>query len=729
MVVVLTNKISHGGREKMSYFTNEKKNFFEQSNPIEKMQGYSHSDGKEKRMVKPFVIKKDTEPIRPFTIGKDTKLISPFTVGKESRLVSPFAIEKGIELVEAYTDNKVKENAVIHPFTIASDIEKLVSSEMALSKASVEVSDSDKECGKAAQNTAMDESKGNCGKKDATKEKRMKVEEELAFEPVANYILTPIQKIIYINRCGEEVHENEEILVRVEINGQCPENIIVKTSDIYRIAAIIGRRFSSATVDCFEPKAEKIVEAEFRRKTQRIPIVRCYFEAGWQDVDGVWVYLYDGLQLGCRGLTKTNLSLLVHSYTPTQIAEIVQRALHIYKQKEIVATLFLFSFTGVLYRIFELAGFTPHFLLFLNGKSGSMKTTIAKILYTQLVEPKHREHVRRVDADTVVSFERAIVKRGVDTITLIDDYAPAKTAQKKAELQQKLESIIRMIGDGSTKSRSNANLDDIQGEGVRGTVVLTGEIRGKGLSSNLRCLYCEMRRENADVEIVTWFQENPEAFNSVIAMFTNYLSLNWDACIGYIQRQLPVLRQIISKKISERRLIDSAVVLWLVADFVEDFLINFCGSEREQTHMQFEELKQCMLLNVQYSQMLTDEDTPGVMFVKALKNLIELKELRICEKENFVFAGNMDGFEDSGDFYLVPERVFEKVMQHFSIVKEYFPLDLRETVVALHEEGFIKTYANGRGKRTYYARVSLDKGNKTKFLRISRKVLEQFGED
>lgn len=62
---------------------------------------------------------------------------------------------------------------------------------------------------------------------------------------------------------------------------------------------------------------------------------------------------------------------------------------------------------------------------------------------------------RRIDADTLNSFERAVVLSGRDTTLLIDDYAPAKTPQKKAEMQNKLEMIVRMVGDGATKSRSN----------------------------------------------------------------------------------------------------------------------------------------------------------------------------------------------------------------------------------------------------------------------------------
>ena len=265
-----------------------------------------------------------------------------------------------------------------------------------------------------------------------------------------------------------------------------------------------------------------------KNKTYKLNTIYCFVEHGWQNIDGKMWYLNDNVLAGRFRRIETGVKLPRYNYKQEQLKNVFFSAMSLYKDMKSISTMVLFSLLGVTYRLFVEAGHTPHFLLFLNGKTGSMKTTIGKILFMQLTDDAHRDYPRRIDTDTVVSFERAIVTKGRDTITLIDDYSPAKTAQKKAELQNKLEAIIRMVGDGSTKSRSNQSLDDVQGEGVQGGVVLTGELRGKGVSSNLRCLYCQMYREQANVEIVTWFQDNPYAYTTLIESFTEYLSENWD---------------------------------------------------------------------------------------------------------------------------------------------------------------------------------------------------------
>ena len=94
-----------------------------------------------------------------------------------------------------------------------------------------------------------------------------------------------------------------------------------------------------------------------------------------------------------------------------------------------------------------------------------MKTSMAKALYMQLARDDKRERPRRIDMDTGTSFERSLAETGYDTVILFDDYAPPKTSREKKTLQDNFERVVRMVGDRSTRSRSNRKLEDCQGEG------------------------------------------------------------------------------------------------------------------------------------------------------------------------------------------------------------------------------------------------------------------------
>lgn len=675
---------------------------------------------KNDEMIRPFTIGKEDE-IRPFIIGKGDEM-KPFTVSKENEMKKPFIIEKDEKITEKLCANIVQYDEAVCELEGQSLIEKKCKQNKEQEENAEKLKRIEQGKNSTNANTATSEQKAQ------TNEKREVITD--VFNQVSNYTLTPYEKIIFLDRNGKEISEREIIRLKIEIERETPKEFEVRTVDIHRIAKLIGKRFSTARVDETESKAEKIVESEFRRKTYGIRIIRCLTQAGWQVVDGRHLYVHDALCMGVNTTIQTGVSLPKYtSVSLQQLKEYCHRALNIYGDKSVAATMFLYAFTGVTYKLFDEAGYPPHFLLFLNGKTGAMKTTIGKILFNQLKCEKHRDHVRRIDADTIVSFERALVEQGIDTITLIDDYAPAKTEKKKAELADKLESIIRMVGDGSTKSRSNTSLQDVQGEGVHGTVVLTGEIRGKGLSSNLRCLYCEIVRDKVNVENVSFFQENPYAFTTVVSSFADFLSNNWEKCFTHIKQEFPKKRIEIARKIEERRLVDSVVVLQIIAEIFQNFLMQYNICTVPEAENLVGTLKNLVIENAVYSQSISDEETPGLMYLKAVNVLMTQNKIVVCDKAVFVNNGKIHGFEDEKFFFFVPEMVFAEVQNYFRSLRTYFPLDLRETTICLYEDGYIKTCSNGVGKRTYYARISTDNsGKKQKFLKISKEIMQQIAE-
>lgn len=666
--------------------------------------------------------------ITPVRIGDISEARrKPFLIGKNQEEISPFRIE---------TEHQVQ----IKPYVL--DMKFGEQKETEAKNAAMQVCMQEKFCGEVERASNKTnavyadiltdaEKEGLCRdlQKTCKEVKKAEEREKMAFVPVSNYELIPIEKHIFINRKGNAIIEKELIRTKVIINGQVPEMIDVLTSEIKNIANIVGKRFSMAMLDVEENKADKYVEQRFRMRTRGIPIIKNYIDAGWQIIDGNWIYLSDSCVAWKGVKIQTGMSLPSYNLDNIEIGNILMRALNLYNDKVAMGTMFLYAFSGVMYKLFEEAGHAPRFLLFVNGKTGSMKTTIARILFVQLHDEKQRGYVRRIDSDTIVSFERAIVKRGVDTVLVFDDYAPAKTPQKKLDMQNKLETLIRIIGDGSTKSRSNASLDDVQGEGVHGTVVLTGEMRGRGLSSNLRCVYCELQRENVNVEMVTWFQENMDAFTSVIANFTKFLAQNWDVTVDFIKSQFPIKRKAVERSIRERRIVDSVVVLHIIADILEQYCVQWCGYEQLYAKTLFSEMRDSVIVNAKYSQAISEEETPAILFMRALEDLIRTSQIRLCEKNTYTVGGGCDGFVDEKYYYFVPERIYEKIQRLFGATHQYFALDMRETVIALHEEGIIKTHSNGLGKRTYYSRIGVGDGKKQKFLKIPKQIFEELEEN
>lgn len=258
-------------------------------------------------------------------------------------------------------------------------------------------------------------------------------------DDTSNFIINPLHKICYIDVNGKNIHSMEKILCEIIIEYCNPTELIIRTSEIDMLSKIVTKQYSQAMVNTLNPKAEKILALNFRHKTKQIPIIKCYQNQGWQFIDGRLRYVHDAMVHNTNVKIETGMSLPSYrNYSNMDIGGILLKAFDLNRNKSISCTLVLFSLLGVLYKVFNQAGYPPKFLLFMNGKTGSFKTTLAKILFIQLAKPKNRDNPRRIDADTINSLERAIVTSGRDTVLLLDDYAPAKTAHKKGELANKL---------------------------------------------------------------------------------------------------------------------------------------------------------------------------------------------------------------------------------------------------------------------------------------------------
>lgn len=547
---------------------------------------------------------------------------------------------------------------------------------------------------------------------------------------IANFVLYPKVRYVYVKRDGSKKDEEEKIVSEIVFDDGSKDIFCLRKVEVSNICKIVKRKFVNARID-FEVKyVDKKIEDKFRDESRNCQVVLCYFEQGWQMINRKMIYVNQSAK-NFKGIEYDLTANLPYIQCSREdVGQILSNAFKLYDNSATISTMIMYSFLAVLFRPFKEAGYPPKFLLFLNGKTGSMKTTIAKILFVQLCDDKTRDTPRRIDTDTVVSLERALVESGYDTVTLIDDYNPAKTRKRKAQMEEALEFVVRYIGDMSSKSRSNVQLQDCRGEGVQGTVVITGELRGKGLSSNLRCLYCRMVREKANLEAVTWFQDNPAAYTTVLHEFAEYVGKNWMTIVRYIKESFSFMRKRIDGILSERRLIDSVVTLQIVNHILCRFLREYCDIWDLSKIWGTRNIEQDILSNALMSQAVSSEDSPSMLFIRALNELMGVKSIvlatrKITEQD----LATYDGFEDENYLYFNPTTVFKKVRNFYMASNIEFVMDIKEIVAALYDDGIIKTSPNGSGKQTYYARVSISNGKKQNFLKIHKEKFKHVLDD
>ncbi|MCD8082841.1 MAG: hypothetical protein LUE86_04780 [Clostridiales bacterium] len=544
--------------------------------------------------------------------------------------------------------------------------------------------------------------------------------------PDCNYTLTPVVRRVFIDRGGNEKHELEEIVTEITIAGNAPTEFVIRTTQIRQLTTFIANRYASATINCDVKKVEKRIENRFRNKIRAARVERIYVDAGWQMIDGVRDYVHDGKNPSPIGTFKTGKDLPSYNMSRENVGQIFVSACGLYRNLATIGTMLMFSLLGILYQVFDTAGFPPRFLRLLNGKTWSMKRTLALILFVPLEDDEHRDKLRRIDTDTPISMERGVAVSGRDTVTVFDDYSPAKSPSDKFTKEKNLELLIRMAGDGSTKSRSSIRLADRRGEGVQGVIAVTGEIIGHGLSSMLRCFFCMISRDDVSEETVSYFQEYPYLFTTFIRNFADYVGPNWDRFVDYIKKNFPKERELAKNSLRERRLIDAVCVLRLTADLTRDFLVNYCRVEQNKVNALICEIKNGIAVTAISSEALCEEESPADQIARVIGQLLFGGELVLIQKrptkENF---SEIDGFEEGNYYFFRAENLYIKIRDFLNSSGQKMMLDVNELAKLLVDEGIAKSSPNGKNKRTNFARIPVGEEKHVPFLKIFKNRIDE----
>lgn len=542
---------------------------------------------------------------------------------------------------------------------------------------------------------------------------------------LANFDVIPEKVIYYMDRDGKRTEKGEVTccLTMKEEFGVTEKRFQIRLDKIRELVQYVLKRYPEAIIYTPGSKSERAIENRFRKRISKTVSENCYVNAGWNLVNEKHVYIFKALNHPGI-MTNTALNLPIDFRIQSgDLPDIIEQISMLYRERGTMYTMMAYSFLGVFYKIFEEAGYPPRFLLFLQGVSGSMKTSMAKVLYTQLCEDDCRQYPRRLDTDTEASMERGLIQKGQDTVTLFDDYAPPKTAQKGNEMRNKLETLIRMAGDGSTKSRSNTSLEDRRGEGLKGMIVVTGELKGTGLSSNLRCLYCEIKKAAVDTAVLSWLQERGDIYTTIIYHVTVYMSARWNELVEYIKEQFAVYRQEARADVHVGRMVDILATLWLTMDLVGMFLQEYSGRSWNGEYIKAvkDKLRNLVVAN---EEMSVEED-PAETFVDALAVMINNNQMNIVDyKDRTRILEGADGYCNGEYYYLLPDRVYQKIVVWLGKCGKEFTLNQDQIIKVLGDSEKIVTISNGRGKKTNFSKIKIN-GRQIKLLKISENVLNR----
>ena len=536
---------------------------------------------------------------------------------------------------------------------------------------------------------------------------------------ISNFYIKPvrIEKIFYI-----EGMEKEKNIVCKIICDDIDDNFIGFTIEEYKRAFnIIIKKYPELylTKDSYSNDIERYLSEKYIESKQYLEYVNVVCFSGWTNLlDPRAVYANSNI-VGCT--CNKELSLLDND-DKFIIFNNALKILNVSRDLEKSLVPFLYAHTGFMAKLFEDAGHPIRFGLFIKGKSGSYKTTLAKVLFNVFQTDQSKKVINF--ESTKAGVEMAL-KEAKDDILIMDDINfSLKGTQKKAN--ELFELAIRAIGDSNTKAKVSSDQKSLAQNLVRCGLVLTGEDEPENsLSSALRYLTLNVDNTSYLSDILFYFSDNEDVMKKYFTSFIFFLTEKYDEIVFYIKNNFRVLYKRYGKTSSYDRLNFSVISLMLVADVIKEYAkwsnIEDLSVFDQSLNLTEDVLKENVRRKSNESKCLELEELVLIALNQTLDiqaNCRLAKDIKEYEKD----VNSYIGFKKNDEIWLRHEDLYEVVCKYWDKQGKAYTATQDKTHKRLYEVGVIKCY-DDIDKNGYLMKSSSINGRRIRMIVIKNEKL------
>lgn len=379
-----------------------------------------------------------------------------------------------------------------------------------------------------------------------------------------------------------------------------------------------------------------------------------YVETGWQKIGDKFLFLYDGK----KGMHHVDTGKRIYELKEADCVDIFRQALNLFNEEDLAGPMLLYSLYGVMYFLFMEAGYRPTTVLFISGKSGTLKTSIAKVLY-RIWNTMEDEQFMSFQS-TTASIE-PMIKDSWDSIFLIDDYCANAVGEisMKRSMTKNLDTFLRYFGDAVSKQKSNLAGELISAPRPRGGAVVTGEICANGESSLLRTLTVRIPQEGINGKALSVFQKNRALWSSFLSRFITFCEMNFEQLVNQIRQEYEVLRQTSEAKFEARRSIDHWVELFLINQVLFSFLLTE-GMDHDEANRVSAVLMHGVEVKIRASEKMAQREDPKKIILEVVIDVIQSHLHIATTQQEFMKQGNFDGYFSKGKIYVLKNTLIER---------------------------------------------------------------------
>ena len=440
-----------------------------------------------------------------------------------------------------------------------------------------------------------------------------------------------------------------------------------------------------------------------------------YSHTGWTKVNGKLIFLCNDFYLDEKIEQSIQLDGKLNRYCLTDVTErnLDEDLKCIFKlldtefiPHKIILPLLAFAFLSPLNHFLKIADCEPKSVIFLIGKTGVKKSTLASLILSFFGDFTNTDlPISFKDTGNSIIEQTFILK---DVLTVIDDFHPSSKLEEQ-NLNKNAQTIMRSYGDRIGRNRLKSDSTLMTAKPPRGNAILTGESAPDITESGTaRYITVELNKGDINTEKLTELQElaRKDTFKSIMSFYIRWLYYTVDAYeekvfsdklrdkfIDYRKH----FNELFTKEnisIHSRTPETLAHLLLGLEIFLECIRLEKIMTEEQTDNILFEFINILKDLAREQTKKVT-QDKPSIKFITKLHSLLQCKQAVVLDKESYKYAGGTGfiGYEDLDYYYLIPDISHKMVKKLCEEQGESFPTSYKSLLSHLREDGFIE-YAN-----------------------------------
>ena len=528
------------------------------------------------------------------------------------------------------------------------------------------------------------------------------------------------------------VTETSLVLSGKHSDGSILPSVEISASELSSFNWLIEKWGAKCIISVGQSKKDNL-RCFIQMTSQLCEHVTEYHVTGWKKIGGEWQYLMPGDE-------KLNVVLngkLQHyrgqnTYDVEDLLTVQYLRTHPPAPDHVIQPLIAFTFLSPLCEFLKRAHCMPKFVLFLTGRTGTRKSTLAALFLSFFGNFSSTDLPMsfRDTANSIIANAFTLK----DVLTCIDDFYPSDNAEMK-KLNATAQTVMRAYGDRTGRARLRSDSTLMESRPPQGNAIITGELSPDvGESGTARYFSLELKEGDVDLPSLSLYQKDAAdgAYCRCMTGYTDWLKhqyLRDDDRVKVFESELADLYKsyrddyLHHNLTCHGRLPEAVACLMIGMRYYLQFLTENRIIKQEDMDDDLEEFKKLIFALASLQSAGVEHDKPAHIFIRKLFALIEGGKVLITERnrpENFdPYPPGYIGCEDDAYYYLNKDLAHSAVKKLCTDQGESFPLSAKALIKALAEDGYIKTTSTGNTVSVRYC------GKNMRFIALDKQKAEQ----